>query len=171
LRRFKGRDRDAPVSILVDRADALAALGFEPGPAARALAGRFWPGPLTLVMPCAQRFAAGVARDDGAVGVRCSPHPLAASLAKRLLASGVGPITATSLNLSGEPPARCRDEARALCVGADAPWLLDLGSDAPDAGGGEPSTVVDVCAASPRVLREGAIGERALAEALEGIAA
>ena len=51
LRRWKGRSADAPVSILVDGADALAGLGVELGEAGRRLAERFWPGPLTLVLP------------------------------------------------------------------------------------------------------------------------
>ena len=62
-------------------------------------------------------------------------------------------------------------EARALCDAEDAPWLLDLGPEAPDAGGAAASTVVDVCAEPPRVLREGAIAEDTLAEVLGGAAA
>ncbi len=174
LQRFKGRDPNAPISILVDGTASLSALGFEPGPAARVLAERFWPGPLTLVMPCKRRFAAGVARADGAVGVRCSPHPAAAALAKRLVDTGVGPVTATSLNRSGGPPARSRDEASAVCGDvaradcADAePRLLELPDDA---GGGRESTVVDLCGPQPVVLRWGAIDESELATALEEIA-
>lgn len=181
LRRFKGRDPDAPISILVASAEVLPDLGFAPGPAARALAKRFWPGPLTLVMPCAGRFAKGVARADGAVGVRCSPHPVASALAARLHAEGVGPVTATSLNRSGEPAARTREEARAL-VAADATaavhgrerhrgervYLLDLPEDA---SGGRESTVVDLCGPRPEVLREGVIGADDLAAACAEVAA
>jgi L-threonylcarbamoyladenylate synthase len=72
LRAFKGRADDAPVSILVAEPAAIAAPDFDASPLARALAERFWPGPLTLVLPCRRRFAAGVAREDGAVGV---PRP------------------------------------------------------------------------------------------------
>jgi L-threonylcarbamoyladenylate synthase len=169
LRRFKGRAADAPISILVAGVDALDALGFEPPPAARALVRRFWPGPLTLVLPCKGGFAQGVARADGAVGVRCSSHPAAAALARRLAEAGVGPLTATSLNRSGAPAARNRDEARRICGDAhDAPRLLDTGDEA----GGEPeSTVLDCCGARPEVLRWGAIDERRLTRALEEIAA
>ncbi|MGH0032099.1 MAG: L-threonylcarbamoyladenylate synthase [Myxococcota bacterium] len=166
LRRFKGRGDDAPISILVDDRDSLPALGFDPSPLACALADRYWPGPLTLVLPCAGGFAKGVARDDGAVGVRCSPHPAAAALAGRLAARGVGPVTATSLNRTGEPAARSRREARALCDdGDDAPRLLDVDDDA---GQGRESTVLDLCASPPRVLRWGAIEEDDLNRALAG---
>lgn len=175
LRRFKGRATDAPVSILVDGPQCLEALGCETGPAARALARRFWPGPLTLVLPCTQRFARGVARADGAVGVRCSPHPAAAALARGLADAGAGPITATSLNRSGEPAARSREQALAVCAGAEG---LEPAEDAPrlfahpqDAGGGRESTVLDLCGEQPRVLRWGAIDEPLLTGALEEVAA
>lgn len=169
LRRFKGRGPQAPLSILVDGPAALDALGFDVGVVARGLAERFWPGPLTLVMPCKARFAPGVARDDGAVGVRCSSHPAAAALARRLAAEGVGPITATSLNRSGRPAARTREEARVVCgEGGDAPRLLAWEGDA---GGARESTVVDLCGRQPEVLRAGAIEEPALAAALREIAA
>jgi tRNA A37 threonylcarbamoyladenosine synthetase subunit TsaC/SUA5/YrdC len=68
----------------------------------------------------------------------------------------VGPITATSLNPSGVPPARTREEARAAC-GSDRelPRMLEVGRA--EAGGGPPSTVVDATGREPRVLRWGAL--------------
>jgi L-threonylcarbamoyladenylate synthase len=159
LRAWKGRAEDQPLSLLVPDAESLAAIGAELPAAARALVERFWPGPLTLVLRCRARFPGGVARADGAVGFRCSPHPAAAALARAAFAAGLGPVTATSLNRSGEPPARTRAEAEALCAGAargaDAPALL--AGHWPDAGGGAASTVVDVTGSEPRVLREGAL--------------
>jgi len=164
LRRWKGRGEDAPISVLVDAPSALATLGCEPLDAARRLAAAFWPGPLTLVLRCARRFARGVARRDGAVGVRCSSHPVAADLAARLAQAGVGPVTATSLNRSGEPAARDRDAARALCTGERAPRLLDAGVDA---GGGPASTVLDLTGEKPVVLRWGALSRATIAPWLE----
>lgn len=155
---WKGRERDAPLSILVADRDDLVALDFELGPAAARVADAFWPGPLTLVLRCRRRFAAGVARADGAVGVRCSSHPLAAALARRLRAERVGPITATSLNRSGEAPARSRAEARTLCgreSESGSPRLLDV--DGAEAGGEDASTVIDLTKAPPAVLRWGAV--------------
>lgn len=166
LRDLKGRAEDAPISVLVDGADSLLAQGFEVGDAARRLADRFWPGPLTLVMPCARRLAPGIARADGAVGVRCSSHPTAATLARRLIEARVGPLTATSLNRSGAAPARTRVEALAVC-GLEGPQLVE----GEDAGAEAPSTVVDVCGARPEVLRWGALDEARLAPILEEIAA
>lgn len=168
LRTWKGRGEDAPASILVDGVDAAEALGCELGPAARRLAAAHWPGPLTLVVACRRAFAAGVARADGAVGLRCSSHPLAAALARRALRDGVGPVTATSLNRHGEPAARTRAEAVRLCSGVDAPRLLDV--DGAEAGGDAESTVVDASRARPEVLRWGAIARDELEPVLQGIA-
>lgn len=167
LRRWKGRRADAPLSILVDGPEALAGLGIELGDAGRRLAEVFWPGPLTLVLPAAGGFAPGVARADGAVGVRCSSHPRAAALARRLRREAAGPVTATSLNASGEPPARDRREAeRCGRRGPDAPRLLDG-----EAGGAPASSVVDLCGAEPRLLRSGAVGEAELRAVVAGIRA
>ena len=168
LRRFKGRADEAPLSILVTGLPALAPLGLRVDAAARRLAEAFWPGPLTLVLACAGGFAAGVARADGALGVRCSPHPAAAALARGCERAGTGPVTATSCNESGTPPARTREEALRVC-GADERLRVLAGG--PDAGGGVASTVVDLTGPHPRVLRRGALSERALAPLLEGWAA
>jgi tRNA threonylcarbamoyl adenosine modification protein (Sua5/YciO/YrdC/YwlC family) len=170
LRGWKGRSERAPISILVENAHMLEALGFEVGAGARRLASEFWPGPLTLVLPCRRRFASGVARDDGAVGVRCSLHPLAAALARRLANEGVGPITSTSLNPSGAPAVRTRCEAFASCNdGPAAPRMIDV--DGAEAGGHPASTVVDLTGARPEVLRWGGLPKRVLALVLVEIAA
>jgi L-threonylcarbamoyladenylate synthase len=155
LRAWKRRGEEAPISILVEGVAAASELGCELGAIGRRLAAAFWPGPLTLVVPCRRAFAPGVARGDGAVGLRCSAHPLAAALARRALREGVGPITATSLNRSGEPPARTRREAERLCAGEDAPRLLAV--EGAEAGGEAESTVVDLCGPRAEVLRWGAL--------------
>lgn len=166
LAAWKRRSDGQPIAILVQGLASLAPLGIEVDGRARALAAAFWPGPLTLVLPCRGRFAPGIARADGAVGVRCSPHPVAAALAAAVAAAGIGPLTATSLNRHGEPPARtCADAAR-LALRAGDPFLVGAGG--PDAGGGPPSTVFDLTAARPRVLRAGAVDAAALTRALGG---
>jgi len=169
LLRWKGRQGGDPLAILVEVEADLPRLGFEPGPEAKKLAALFWPGPLTLVLPCRRRFAKGVARGDGAVGVRCSAHPLAAALARRLRADGVGPITATSLNRSGSPPARTRAEAERVCGGEpEQPCLLDV--KGAEAGGDAASTVVDLAARPPVVLRWGAVAAVVLEPVLADLA-
>jgi len=165
LRAWKGARH--PLSVLVAGAEDLAEAGLRPDRAAERLARALWPGPVTLVVACAKDvFAPGVAREDGAVGVRCSSHPLAAALVRRLRAAGGGPITSTSLNRSGAEPARTRDEARACCGDdPDGPWLLDV--EGAESGGDRPSTVVDCTGPRPRVLRPGAVAVHRL-EAVVG---
>ncbi|MCP3985964.1 MAG: Sua5/YciO/YrdC/YwlC family protein [bacterium] len=162
---WKRRVEGQPLSVLVEGPEALGALGVETGPDATRLAARFWPGPLTLVLPLIprsnQRLAPGVADERGSLGVRCSPHPDANALAVRVAELGAGPITATSLNRSGEPPARSRSEARSLCGGAGDPTLL-MGEEC---GGGLPSSVVDCSVHPPEILREAAISRSALESA------
>lgn len=175
LRRWKGRDERQPISVLIADIESSASVGASLEGTARRLAEAFWPGPLTLVVPAPPgRFAAGIAREDGAVGLRCSPHPLAAALIAALARAGVGPLTATSLNHHGAPPARTREEASALCRGVDAPLCLDAIADGdaatrarptPDAGA--PSTVVDCTGAQPLVLRVGAIAPAELERVLD----
>jgi L-threonylcarbamoyladenylate synthase len=156
LLRWKGRGESDPLAILVELAADLPRLGCELGREAKRLASLFWPGPLTLVLPCRERYAPGVARADGALGVRCSSHPLATALARRVRVERAGPITATSLNRSGAPPARTRADAEALCGGEpDQPRLIDV--KGAECGGDAASTVVDLTGARPLVLRWGAL--------------
>jgi L-threonylcarbamoyladenylate synthase len=175
LRAFKGRDDDKPMSVLVDSIDRLAALGVRLGPRARRLVETFWPGPLTLVAHCSRRFAEAVsppasgdaeggAEGEGAllaVGFRCSSHPIAAALARGALERGLGPVTATSLNRSGEDPASVLAEA--LRVAAKDPGVVVCHGEA---GGEAPSTVVYATGRELTVLREGAIPASDIQESL-----
>ncbi len=176
LERWKGRAQRQPISVLIENADAADALGFELGQQARRLADAFWPGPLTLIVPCSEvlaeaaaPFAKGIARQDGAVGLRCSSHPLAMALARRLTREGAAPITATSLNRNGEPAARSREAARALCgQGEGEPRMLDVEAEA---GGDDESTVVDATGSKLKVLRWGALSKLALSPFLKEVIA
>jgi L-threonylcarbamoyladenylate synthase len=167
LRAWKGRGASRPIAVLVPDASVLDALGAplpEPG---RRLAGAFWPGPLTLVVRCSGRFAPEVGRAHAGLGLRCSPHPAARALARAAWERGIGPLTATSLNRSGDPPARTRQEAAALCGSAPGEPRL-LAGPWPDAGGADPSSVVDLTGAAPVLRREGSLPAAALAAALGG---
>lgn len=161
LRRFKGERGAKPFSVLVSGYGALAALGFEVSADAAAMTERFWPGPLTLVLPCRASWARNVGRADGAVAVRCSSHPVAMRLCEALEQKAIGPLTSTSLNRSGAPPARSRCEALRVCE--EAGCFLAAPFDA-DAGGESPSTIVDTTGAVPTVLRCGALGSDTLAD-------
>jgi L-threonylcarbamoyladenylate synthase len=163
---WKGRDAGRAVSVLVSGLAAAEAFGARVPPEARLLAEAFWPGPLTLILPVVEgRFAPGVARADGAVGFRCSPHPIASALARRLEENLAGPVTATSLNRTGQPPARDRAQALGACGDGECdPWLLD--GAGPDAGAEPPSSVVDLTGPAPALRREGPVNAAAIAAAL-----
>jgi L-threonylcarbamoyladenylate synthase len=153
----KGRDAARLVALIAADRDAAFALAAEVPPAARRLADLFWPGPLTLLLPARAGLPAAIAGADRRVGVRVSPHPIA-----RALTHALGrPITATSANLSGQPPARTLGEARAA-LGDKVKVFLEGGRLAASA----PSTIVSVTPGEWTVVREGAIKERELAAAL-----
>jgi len=112
------------------------------------LAQRFWPGPLTLVMPARPGLADAILAGGTTVAVRVPAHPIA-----RALASEFGwCITSTSANESGEPPAVSADDV-VSAVGERIDLLLDAGRTE----GGPPSTVVEMTADGPRLIREGAV--------------
>lgn len=138
--RLKARDPGKPLPwIAADREQAAAVCEFPP--AAEALTRRYWPGPLTLVLPL--RGGAGSA------AVRVSAHPLA-----RALAAALGhPVVSTSANRSGEPPARTAVEAAAgLAATAedDSPIPVLDGGTTP---GGAPSVILDLTGSRPRAIR------------------
>lgn len=170
LRSFKHRALDQPISVLIDGATTLGSLGFSPNPLLLALAEAFWPGPLTLVIegPADSPLAQGIAGPTGAVGFRCSDHPLANLLVREALGRGLGPLTATSFNRSGEKPVETHSQAILLADSHNREKVIALQVGSHDATGGTPSTVLNLTASGPRVLRQGAIGEEALAEVLAG---
>jgi L-threonylcarbamoyladenylate synthase len=111
------------------------------------LAQAFWPGPLSIVVPASAILSPRLLGADSTVAIRVPAHPVARALA---LALGC-PITATSANKSGAPPASSAAEAATM---AD---LLDAIVDAGRVAGGAPSTIVQLTPEGPRLLRAGAI--------------
>jgi L-threonylcarbamoyladenylate synthase len=147
LRAAKGREPERGLSVLVADPATLERLAPKLPERARRIAERFWPGPVTLVVPGCDARLDAVATGRG-VGFRCSSHPTAAALAR----SFGGPIVSTSCNRSGQEACRTAAEVEAV-FGAEL--ALALGGDA---GGSPPSTVVAVGAdGSLEVLREGAV--------------
>jgi L-threonylcarbamoyladenylate synthase len=148
-----------------DQALPLIAASFEQAegiarltPIARRLADRFWPGRLTIVVPAARAFARGVAAADGSIAVRVPDQPIA-----RAIAAAFGrPLTATSANRSGEPPAVTADDVIAA-FGETIEIVLDAGPAASRA----PSTIVDACGSTPRLLRAGAVAWERVLESLQ----
>ncbi|HUB08577.1 MAG TPA: L-threonylcarbamoyladenylate synthase [Myxococcales bacterium] len=144
---LKGRPAGKAIPCIVGDQAQVPLLCAEWPAWAQRLAERFWPGPLTLVVP-AHAELPGPLRPEGTVGLRLSSHPLA-----RALALGLGrPITSTSANFSGGPEvARAADLAPGLR--AQLAFVLD-GGPTP---GGRGSTVVRFDAGRLRCLRDGAI--------------
>jgi len=144
----KGRaaDRALPL-IAADVAQIASRLGRLSEMATR-LADRFWPGPLTLLMPAARQLAREVSGETGTVGVRVP----ADAIARAVCAACGHPVTATSANLSGAPAAATADDVEDA-LGDRIEFMLDAGPTP----GGAPSTIVDVTAGEPRLVRAGAI--------------
>ncbi len=146
---IKGRDTAKTIALIAHDAAAAFAIAREVPDIARRLADAFWPGPLTLVMPARSGIPESLIGPDGGVGVRVSSHPIA-----RALAYGLGrPITATSANRSGDPPARTIAEARAA-LGDKVRVFIEGGT----LTGGAPSTIVQCTRNGWRLVRAGAIG-------------
>ncbi len=156
---IKQRPAGQPLPLFVASLDQAALIAVLTPPA-RALAARFWPGALTIVLRRRPEFRTPAAAGDS-VGVRVPADPVLRELAAQL-----GPLTGTSANRSGQPEARTAAEVRAQ-LGDD----VDLIVDAPLPAGGVPSTVADCTdQGTVRVLREGAVRRDELARALAGIA-
>lgn len=152
---LKGRSAEKGMSVLVAGLHhARPLLADDPPAGARDLARALWPGPLTLVLPAATSLPAALVGTTGGVGLRCSPDPFAAELARRFRK----PITATSANPSGSRPATDVDAARAY-FGDRVACYLDGGPRA----GGAVSTVVEFLEGRAILRRVGAIEARILA--------
>jgi L-threonylcarbamoyladenylate synthase len=149
-------------SFLILDADPRRLPGLTWSAAALALADAFWPGALSIAVPATEQYPAQVRSATGTVALRDSSLP-----ALRALLATLGmPLTSTSANRPGEPPATSLLELRdtlAHLVGGDAMLALDGGTLPPSS----PSTIVDCSAARPRLVREGAIPLRELLHVLD----
>ncbi|MBP5319505.1 MAG: threonylcarbamoyl-AMP synthase [Kiritimatiellae bacterium] len=141
IRQIKGRPADKPIALLAADREAVEAFGATLPPAALRLAEAFWPGALTLVLPCGEREE----------GFRVPDL----DLTRQLLKACGGVLRVTSANLSGQMPARSAVEAL-RDVGLEADLVIDGGISP----GGVASTVVRVAPDNTlTILREGAIPE------------
>ncbi len=140
----KGREAGKALPVLVASPEDLGALGVRASPAALERLSAIWPAPLTAVfalsapLPCTS--------GERSLAVRVPAH---AGL-RRLLAR-TGPLTGTSANRAGAPPATS-PAAVAAALGAEIDLLVDGGETA----GGLPSTIVDARVDPPSLLRAGA---------------
>jgi L-threonylcarbamoyladenylate synthase len=160
---LKGRSlRAAPILVLIRSRADLETLVLEITPAAERLMEACWPGPLTLVFRAAAAVPSVLTAGTGTIGVRLPAHPDV----QRLLETVGGPLTGTSANHSGQPPAMTAGEVeRVLGGGVDA--ILNGGATP----GGLPSTVVDTTVSPPRLIREGRISTASLRSIIDSLAA
>jgi L-threonylcarbamoyladenylate synthase len=143
---LKGRPADMPIALLLPSAEAVAEVALRPSREAEALMAAHWPGPLTLLLRAKPGLSPRLVR-DGKVGVRVP----GASPAAAIVRAFDHPLTATSANLSGEPPLR---------AALDLPAKLANGIDGAVLGsspGGAPSTLIDTTVSPMKLLRAGAI--------------
>jgi L-threonylcarbamoyladenylate synthase len=153
LARLKGRRPGKPFLLLVSSRYMAEAQGLAFGAGANALARAFWPGPLTLVLPGGGgRLPEELRGPEGGIAVRWTSHRDIA----RLIAALDQPLTSTSANIPGQPPAPGADAiVRDFATAVESGQLLVL--DGGVLGNSPSSTIVDCTQSPPRLVREGAI--------------
>jgi len=157
---LKQRAAQKPVLVLVAGPEMLPLVCREVPGQALPLMERFWPGPLTLILPARPGLPDLLTGGTGTVGVR---QPRQAMVC-RLLARLGFPVTGTSANRSGGPPlSRAEAVAREF---EELPLILDAGP----CPGGAPSTIVDVSRDPPRLVRPGAIPAETIRQVIPRLA-
>ena len=153
LARLKGRRAGKPFLLLVSSRQMAEAQGLAFADGANALARAFWPGPLTLVLPGGGgRLPDDLRGPEGGIAVRWTSHRGIA----QLVAALDQPLTSTSANLPGQPPAPGADAiVRDFALAVERGQLLVL--DGGVLGNSPSSTIVDCTQSPPRIVREGAI--------------
>lgn len=154
----KGRETQRSLPLLVSDILMAEELAKEVSPRFYLLARRFWPGPLTIIAPASERVPLRVTGNTGRLAMRQSRSRVATALLERL----GQPLIATSANLSGQPTC-----ARGIEVFGTMDGRVDLVLDCGLATG-TGATTVDITEPYWRVIREGAIPEKDIAEVLRG---
>lgn len=152
----KGRGRQMPPPVLVSAKTTLEALASAVPDWAHGLVEEFWPGPLTLVLRQQPSLQWDLGETRGTVAVRMPDHDIALDLLSR-----TGPLAVSSANRTGLPAATDADDAEGM-LGEHVRVLLDAGPTP----GPVPSTILDCTGDQPRVLRDGALGQDRLDQAL-----
>jgi len=145
---IKRRPAEFSLPLLVSCWDQLEIVAGQIPEAAHQLAKRFWPGPLTLVLPKNPQLPDRVSGGKDTVAVRVPDHPVALDIIRRLN----GPITGTSANRSGQRDLLDYDAVTAE-LGEDVDYIVRSGPQPKGAS----STVVDLSAEFPKLLRQGAL--------------
>jgi L-threonylcarbamoyladenylate synthase len=154
---LKGRSSDKAIPLIIGAPEQLwdvaAALPRHAGP----LMAAFWPGPLTLLLRPHPNLPAPLLGNTERIGVRWPASPLSQGLALRI----GGAITASSANRSGAAAAQSAAEVQAQ-LAPDVQLILDSGT----ARNSQVSTVLDITAEPPRMVRAGRISQQAIESVL-----
>ena len=148
---IKRRPNDKPLLVLIDKEYDLTRLVQQIPYAAKRIMERFWPGAVTIVFEAKHILPINLTAGTERIGVRMPEHPVALALASAVQ----GPITATSANITGNSGCSLVSEMDPLITDK-----LDLIVDVGALKGGIGSTVVDVTADPPKILRQGAVSEK-----------
>jgi L-threonylcarbamoyladenylate synthase len=151
----KGRNSERAIAILLGDRDQMKQVTQEVSETVNRLVERFWPGPLTLIVPKLNALPS-VLSPNPTIGVRIPDHPVALALLQL-----VGPLAVTSANLSGHGNTRTAQEVMAQLEGR-----IHLILDGGQSPGGVPSTVVDCTGPEPLIIREGPVSQKELDAAL-----
>ena len=155
---LKGRDELKPILLLSNSVEMARTVSV-PNVVFERVSAAFWPGPLTLVTEAQDHVPDRITAGTGTIGVR---WPNAAVPGQIIEAFGL-PITGTSANRSGQPEIRCALDA-VQQLGEDIDIVIDGGT----LGGTLPSTVLDVTADPPVLLRDGPVTFPAISRFLDG---
>ncbi len=158
----KGRPRGLALPVLVASGeDAARLMEGAPSAAAKLLFDRFWPGALTVVVPCADELRGAVTGGRDTVGLRLP----ASEIARAVIAACGGALATTSANVTAGPPA-CEVAELSAKLLTQVAVVVDAGR----CEGEVASTVVDLSVSPPRILREGPISADDLRQVLSDLA-
>lgn len=153
----KGRPSDNPLIVHIARMEDLAPIVKEVTEEARRIAEAFWPGPLTMILPKAEKVPYETTGGLETVAVRMPSHPVA----QKLILCGGGYVAAPSANLSGRP-----SPTTAKYVIEDMDGRIDMILDGGEGDIGLESTIVDLTVSPPQILRPGYITQDMLTQVL-----
>lgn len=153
----KGRPEVKPLSLMVPDAGAMERYCLNVPEQAKGLADKFWPGPLTIVLKSGPEIPEIVRAGGETVGLRCPDH----SLTLRLLRACGLPLAAPSANPSGAPSPKTAKDVLDYFDGA-----IDAVIDGGKCGFGLESTIIDLSETPYRILRQGALPQEEIEDAL-----
>ena len=157
IRNLKGREDEKPILVLISDARQVEHFVAVPSEQFEAVTRQYWPGLLTVIGLARSELPTGLTAGSGTIGLRLPDDERVRDLVR---ACG-GALTATSANLSGGLPARSAEEVQTYF-----PNGIDLIIDDGDVAADQPSTVLDLSGAEPRVVRAGALSVEQLEEFL-----